>query len=334
MKKVEMAHGAGGVLMRKFIKEEILKRFKNKELQKLSDSAVLNINKTKIAFTTDSYVVSPVFFAGSNIGELAVNGTVNDLTAQGAFPLYISLSLIIEEGFSFEMLEKILDSVKEASHNAGIEVVTGDTKVVDKGKGDGIFINTSGVGIIPPDVELGIHKLEEGDLIIINGPIGLHGFSILISREKLEIEGEILSDSAPLNKLWQALYEEKIEVHLMKDPTRGGVQGVLNEIAEESGFNIELWEEELPITDEVKGLSEILGIDPLLMANEGKMLFFVNKNHAEKALNILKNLKYGENSKIIGIVKKKEKGILTLRTSLGVERILDMPFAEPLPRIC
>jgi len=334
MKKIELAHGSGGVLMREFIEKEIKERFKNKELEKLLDSAILKTKNKKIAFTTDSYVVSPIFFPGGNIGELAVNGTVNDLVAVGAFPKFISLSLIIEEGFLLEDLRKILDSIKKAAQKAGVKIVTGDTKVVDKGKGDGIFINTSGIGFIPEEIDLGYHKIEEGDYVLINGPIGLHGFSILVSRENIEIEGDLKSDTAPLNELWEKLYENKIEVHFMRDPTRGGVQGVLNEIAKESGFDIILYEEKLPLTDEVRGLSEILGIDPLLMANEGKMIFFVKRKQAEKAISILREYEFGKNSEIIGEVKEKGEGVLKLKTKLGVTRILDMPYADPLPRIC
>ncbi len=334
MKKIEIAHGSGGVLMREFIEKEIKERFKNDELEKLLDSAILETKNKKIAFTTDSYVVSPIFFPGGNIGELAVNGTVNDLTAVGAFPEFISLSLIIEEGFSFEDLKKILESIKKASEKAGVKIVTGDTKVVDKGKGDGIFINTSGIGFIPEDVDIGYHKIEEGDLVIINGPVGLHGFSILISRENIEIEGELKSDTAPLNELWRVLYENKIEVHFMRDPTRGGIQGVLNEIAEFSGFDILIREKDIPVTDEVKGLSEILGIDPLLMANEGKMIFIIKKEDGEKAIEVLKNTEYGKESKIIGEVLRKGEGVLKYETLMGVVRILDMPYADPLPRIC
>lgn len=335
MDKIELAHGSGGILMREFIENEIKKRFKNPFLEKLLDSAILSNKNKKIAFTTDSYVVSPIFFPGGNIGELAVNGTVNDLVAVGAFPEFISLSLIIEEGLPFEDLRKILDSVKISAEKAKVKIVTGDTKVVEKGKGDRIFINTSGIGFIPEDVKIGYEKIEEGDLLIVNGPIGLHGFSILVSRENIEIEGELKSDTAPLNELWEKLYENKIEVHFMRDPTRGGVQGVLNEIARESGFDIILFEEKIPVTDEVKGLSEILGIDPLLMANEGKMIFFVKRKDAEKAVEILRKCEKGRDSEIIGEVKeKKHKGILKLKTKLGVTRILDMPYSDPLPRIC
>ncbi|MEN3046879.1 MAG: hydrogenase expression/formation protein HypE [Candidatus Hydrothermales bacterium] len=333
MRKIELAHGAGGILMREFIEKEIKERFKNEELSKLLDSAILENKSKRIAFTTDSYVVSPIFFPGGNIGELAVNGTVNDLVAVGAFPEFISLSLIIEEGFSFEDLEKILDSIKYASEKARVKVVTGDTKVIEKGKGDGIFINTSGIGFIPDDVDFGYHRIEEKDKLIINGPIGLHGFSILVARENINVEGNLKSDTAPLIDLWKALYENGIEVHFMRDPTRGGVQGVLNEIAKESGYDIILFEENLPITDEVRGLSEILGIDPLLMANEGKMIFFVKESDAEKALKILREYELGKESKIIGEVYKKG-GSLKLLTSLKVVRILDMPYADPLPRIC
>ncbi|MEN3045031.1 MAG: hydrogenase expression/formation protein HypE [Candidatus Hydrothermales bacterium] len=333
MKKVELAHGAGGILMREFIEKEIKGRFKNEELNKLLDSAILKNKNKRIAFTTDSYVVSPIFFPGGNIGELAVNGTVNDLIAVGAFPEFISLSLIIEEGFSFEDLEKILDSVKEASERANVKVVTGDTKVVERGKGDGIFINTSGIGFIPEDIDLGYHRIKENDKLIINGPIGLHGFSILVARENIKVEGNLKSDTASLLELWKALYENKIEVHFMRDPTRGGVQGVLNEIAKESGYDIVLFEDNLPITDEVRGLSEILGIDPLLMANEGKMIFFVKASDAERALEVLRGCEFGRESKVIGEVSK-SGGSLKLLTSLKVTRILDMPYADPLPRIC
>ncbi len=334
MEKIEIAHGSGGVLMRKFIEKEIKERFRNPELENLLDSAILINKNKKIAFTTDSYVVSPLFFPGGDIGELAVNGTINDLVAVGAFPEFISLSLIIEEGFLFEDLRKILDSIKKAAERAGVKIVTGDTKVVDKGKGDGLFINTSGIGFIPEDVDLGYYKIEEEDLVIINGPVGLHGFSILVSRENIEIEGNLKSDTAPLNGLWKKLYENKIEVHFMRDPTRGGVQGVLNEIASSSGFDILIREKDIPITSEVKGLSEILGIDPLLMANEGKMIFIVKREDGEKALEILKNTEYGKESKIIGEVLGKGEGILKYETLGGVIRILDMPYADPLPRIC
>lgn len=332
MNFIKLSHGSGGKMTKDLIEKLFLPFLKNEYLEKLHDSAVFEIEGKRLAFTTDSYVVSPIFFPGGDIGKLAVYGTVNDLSMAGAKPLFISLSLIIEEGFPIDRLEIIMESIRNASKRANVLVITGDTKVVEKGKGDGIYINTSGIGIIEHDLDISPYSVKPGDKIIINGPIGMHGIAVMIERENLKIEG-VESDTQPLNFIIQKLIEERIEIHCLRDPTRGGVATSLNEIAEKSKTEIIIYEEKLPIKEEVIGACEILGIDPLYIANEGKFLLFLKDEDAEKALKIIKEFDEGKEAEIIGEVKE-GNGKVFIETKIGAKRILDIPHGEILPRIC
>ncbi len=329
---ITLSEGSGGKGTKNLIEKFLFNFLKNEYLELLHDSAVFEIGGKRFAFTTDSYVVSPIFFPGGNIGELSVYGTVNDLSMSGAKPFFISLSLIIEEGFPMKKLERIMESIKHASKRAKVLVVTGDTKVVEKGKGDGIYINTSGIGIIEHNQGIFPYSVRPGDKIIINGPIGMHGIAVMIEREGLKIEG-VESDTQPLNFMVQKLIEESIEIHCLRDPTRGGVATSLNEIAEKSKTEILIYEEKIPITEEVMGACEILGIDPLYVANEGKFLLFVPEKEAEKSLEIIKKFPEGKDAEIIGEVKKGD-GKVFIETRIGARRIVDIPSGEILPRIC
>jgi hydrogenase expression/formation protein HypE len=329
---IKLSHGSGGKGTKDLIEKFLFPFLKNEYLEPLHDGAVFKIGDKKFAFTTDSYVVSPIFFKGGDIGKLSIYGTVNDLSMCGARPVFISLSLIIEEGFPFEKLEKIMESIKYASKRANVLVITGDTKVVEKGKGDGIYINTAGIGIIEHDLNISPYSVKEGDKIIINGSIGMHGIAIMNERENLGIEG-IYSDTQPLNFIIQKLIDEKIEIHCLRDPTRGGVATSLNEIAEKSKKEIVIYEEKIPIKEEIIGACEILGIDPLYVANEGKFLLFVPEKDSERALKIIKEFEEGKEAEIIGEVKEGD-GKVFLKTKIGARRIVDIPVGEILPRIC
>lgn len=308
--------------------------FTNSLLEQNHDSTIINLEGTKIAFTTDSYVVKPIFFPGGDIGTLAVNGTVNDLAMSGAKPLYLSLGMIIEEGYPMEELWKVVSSIKDAAKAAGVEVVTGDTKVVDKGKGDGIFINTSGIGIINHDIKISPKNIKPGDVIILNGDIGRHGICIMAEREGLEFESKIQSDCAPLNTIVQMLIDEKIDIHCMRDLTRGGLSSGLNELAEASSTEIMIDEKLVPVNEDVQGACEILGFDPMYVANEGKFVVFVSSEDAVKCLNLMKSHPLGKDSVIIGEVNSASKPIVKLKSRIGTTRILDMLSGEQLPRIC
>ncbi len=329
---ITLSEGSGGKGTKDLIEKFLFPFLKNRYLEVLHDSAVFEIEEKRFAFTTDSYVVSPIFFPGGDIGELSVYGTVNDLSMSGAKPLFISLSLIVEEGFSLEKLERIMESIKNASKKAGILVITGDTKVVERGKGDGIYINTSGIGIIEHTLDITPYSVKPGDRIIINGPVGMHGIAVMIERENLKIEG-VKSDTQPLNFIVQKLIDEKVEIHCLRDPTRGGVATSLNEIAEKSKTEILIYEEKIPLTEEVIGACEILGIDPLYVANEGKFLIFVPEKHAERTLKIIKEFDEGKDAEIIGEVKEGD-GKVFIETRIGARRIVDIPSGEILPRIC
>jgi len=331
--RILLAHGGGGKLTRELIEELFLPFFKNPILSELGDSAVLEFENLKLAFTTDSYTVDPIFFPGGDIGSLSIYGTVNDLAMMGATPLYISVSLIIEEGFPIEQLEKITRSMKEACSKAGVEVVTGDTKVVGKGMADKIYITTAGIGIIPANVSLSLRNIREGDLVIINGPIGEHGIAILMMREGITLEGDIKSDSQPLNHIVGEMV--KIEgIKAMRDLTRGGLGAVLCEIASATGLAIQIEEEEIPIKHEVLSACEILGLDPLYVANEGKFIAIVSPESGEEVLRVMREREEGKDSRIIGRIEKQPKGKVVLRTKIGGSRIVEMPIGEELPRIC
>jgi len=299
----------------------------------MNDSAVFELDG-RLAFTTDSYVVNPIFFPGGDIGKLAVNGTVNDLAMMGAEPLYISLGVIIEEGLSLEDLERIVISVKEAVEEAGVKIITGDTKVVEKGKADKIFINTSGLGIIPRGIEIRGDNAKPGELVIVNGTIGDHGIAILSARNQLSFSADVKSDTAPLNKLVKIMVDSVPEVSVLRDPTRGGLATTLNEIAQASSVGIEIYESEIPIRDSVKSTCELLGLDPLYMANEGKLVAIVPEDKAESLLYVMRSSPYGKDARIIGKVTREHPGKVILITKLGSKRILDMLSGDPLPRIC
>jgi hydrogenase expression/formation protein HypE len=332
-RKITLAYGSGGRLTHQLIKDVFLKHLNNEILSQMNDSAVFELDG-RLAFTTDSYVVNPIFFPGGDIGKLAVNGTVNDLAMMGAEPLYISLGVIIEEGLSLEDLERIVISVKEAVEEAGVKIITGDTKVVEKGKADKIFINTSGLGIIPRGIEIRGDNAKPGELVIVSGTIGDHGIAILSARNQLSFSADVKSDTAPLNKLVKIMVDSVPEVSVLRDPTRGGLATTLNEIAQASSVGIEIYESEIPIRDSVKSTCELLGLDPLYMANEGKLVAIVPEDKAESLLYVMRSSPYGKDARIIGKVTREHPGKVILITKLGSKRILDMLSGDPLPRIC
>jgi hydrogenase expression/formation protein HypE len=334
MEKILLAHGGGGVLTDNLIKEEILKKLGNSLLTPLEDSAVFSIGNKRLAFTTDSFVVKPLFFPGGDIGKLAVCGTVNDLSSAGAIPRYLSLSLIIEEGFYLENLKKIIGSIEETAREAGVLVITGDTKVVEHGSGDGIFINTSGIGVIEYENSLTLSGAKEGDKIIINGYIADHGISVLLQRSGMTVDMPVESDVAPLNGLVKDILNSSKHIRCFKDPTRGGVAGALNEIAAASSLGIVIYDKLIPLRKEVKAACDLLGFDPLTVANEGKIITICPGNEIEHILSVMKDNKYGRDSVIIGEVVNKHKGKVIVKTAIGGSRILERPYGENLPRIC
>lgn len=332
MDRILLGHGSGGKLMHELIKKYIAPEF---DLPSLMDSAVVSLNHSgKVAITTDSYTVSPIFFPGGDIGELAINGTVNDLAVVGAIPLYLTVGFILEEGFSMSDFERILKSISQSARKAQVKIVAGDTKVVDRGKGDGIFINTSGIGVVPQAVELSPAKIKEGDKVIVSGSIGNHGIAVLSERNGFSFDPPVLSDTRALNGLiGEILKEFAPYVRVMRDPTRGGVATTLKELALESGKNIVIYEESIPVHDTVKGACELLGIDPLYVANEGIFIAIVESNLAEQLLQLIKKHPFGSESALIGEVKG-EGGKVLLKTLIGGTRIVDMLPGEQLPRIC
>ncbi|MGD9380426.1 MAG: hydrogenase expression/formation protein HypE [candidate division WOR-3 bacterium] len=328
---IRLGHGSGGLLMSQLIKRVILKHFDNKILHRLEDAAELPKSKDKIAFTTDSYVVDPIFFPGGDIGKLAICGTVNDLVMKGATPQHLSLSLIIEEGFALDCLDMILKSAARTARAACVSVVCGDTKVVEKGKADKIFITTSGIGIIRK--RLSKDKIRPGDRVMISGTIGDHGIAVMNERLNLGLEFSVKSDVAPLNAIVEKLLNKSEGVHFMRDPTRGGVVSVLNEAIDGNGLGIIVDEKSLPIKRPVRGASEILGLDPLYIANEGKFVAMVGRKHAERALRITKSHTLGKNAALVGEVVREPKGVW-LKTRIGGIHPLMQLEAEGLPRIC
>jgi hydrogenase expression/formation protein HypE len=317
------------------IERMFLPTFHNPALETLHDGAVVEVEGLRLTFTTDSFVVSPIFFPGGDIGELAVNGTVNDLAMCGARPLYLSLAFILEEGFPMEDLWRVVRSVQEAAQKARVEVVTGDTKVVDRGKGDGVFVNTSGMGVIPEGIEIAPRRVRPGDVVLISGAIAVHGIAILSVREGLEFETTLESDTTPLNGLVEALLRAAgPQVHVLRDPTRGGVASALNEIAANAGVGIVLEETRIPVWDQVKGACEILGLDPLYVANEGKCLAIVAAEAAEAVLEAMRSHPLGREAAIVGQVVEQHPGTVILRSQVGGKRVVDMLSREQLPRIC
>lgn len=331
---IVMGHGGGGKLSAELVEHLFMPAFQNEILQNLGDSAALNVNGSRLAFSTDSYVVRPLFFPGGNIGDLAINGTVNDIAMSGAQPLYLSAGFILEEGLPLSDLGRIVETMGQAARKAGVALVTGDTKVVDKGHGDGVFINTSGFGLIPEGVNIAPHHARPGDVILVSGEIGLHGIAIMSVREGLEFGIEIESDSAPLNGLVATMLDVSKEIHVLRDPTRGGVASTLNEIAKASNVGIEYQERKLPVPDAVRSACDILGMDPIYVANEGKLIAFVPPTVAEALLARMQQHPLGQRATIIGSVTEQHPGMVIARTSIGGKRVVDMQIGEQLPRIC
>jgi len=331
--KILLAHGSGGKLAHELVERSFLQAFSNPLLAKLDDSAIFDFSG-RLAFTTDSYVVNPIFFPGGDIGKLAVCGTVNDLAMAGAVPLYLSLSFIIEEGLPQDDLTKIVSSVQKAANEAKVQVVTGDTKVVNRESADKLFINTAGVGIIPEGVDISGHNAKPGDLVILNGTIGDHGIAVLSQREGLSFSTQLQSDCAPLNILVAEMLEASPQIHCLRDPTRGGLATTLNELAAQSKVGIKIEEEKIPVREEVAAACEMLGLDPLYIANEGKLVAIVAPEDAEAVLNRMRQNTCGRDTAIIGEVRQEHPGRVVMITRLGTSRIVDMLVGDILPRIC
>lgn len=332
---VVLGHGGGGKLSAELIEHLFLPAFQNEALENLGDSSVMSIPAGRIAMSTDSFVVRPLFFPGGNIGELAVNGTVNDLAMSGATPLYLTAGFIIEEGLLMERLGSVVNCMGRAAKQAGVQIVTGDTKVVDKGHGDELFINTAGVGIVPEGVQIGPTRARAGDVVIVSGSIGDHGMAIMSVREGLAFDTEIRSDTAALNGLVQDLLAiDPTAIHVLRDPTRGGVAATLNEIARQSQVGIAIEERALPINPEVQAACDVLGMDPLHVANEGKLIAIVARERAEAMLAAMKAHELGGQAAVIGHVVEQHRGMLVARTAIGGTRVVAMQLGEQLPRIC
>jgi hydrogenase expression/formation protein HypE len=333
--RITMSHGAGGKATHTLIEAVFLDAFRNPLLEPLEDSARLAVNGSRLALTTDSYVVSPLFFPGGDIGDLAVNGTINDLAMSGARPLYLSCGLILEEGFPVADLQRIVGSMAAAAQAAGVAIVTGDTKVVQKGKADGCYVNTAGVGLLDRPVELGAHRCRPGDAVVVSGPIGDHGVTIMLARGELDIESDVTSDTAPLHELVAGLLDAVPDgVRALRDATRGGVATILNEMAKASNVAVVLEEDKVPVRPEVTGACEILGIDPLYVACEGRFVAVVDGAAADAAVTALRRLPGGDGATVIGRIKDDPPGLVLLKTSFGGTRIVDVLVGDPLPRIC
>jgi len=332
--KILLDHGSGGKISHKLIVDTILPLFDNPILSLLNDGAILDIGKKRLAFSTDSYVVDPIFFPGGNIGTLSINGTVNDIAMCGATPLFLSTGLIIEEGFPLSDLKTILKEMSIAAEKAGVKVVTGDTKVVPRGAADKIFINTSGIGVIPENVDISSQRARPGDKIILSGSIADHGITILTQRQGIAFDSSITSDTVPLNYMVKNMLSVCNNIHVLRDPTRGGIGTALNEIAVESGIGIKIYEEKIPVKNEIAAICELLGFDPVYIANEGKLLAFVPPEHAEKVLDVIKQNKFGKEACIIGEVVEDNLHKVFMQTRIGGTRMVDMLTGEQLPRIC
>jgi hydrogenase expression/formation protein HypE len=332
--RITLSHGAGGSATRRLVEALFLETFRNPVLETLEDQAVFDIKGGTLAFATDSYVVSPLFFPGGNIGDLAVNGTVNDLAVSGARPLYLSAGFILEEGFPIEQLRRIVQSMQAAAATARVEIATGDTKVVERGKGDGCYINTAGVGVLERSIRLSAARAQPGDVVLVSGPIGDHGVTILLARGELELESEIVSDTAPLASLVASLLDATTSVRCLRDATRGGVATVLNEIALAADVGIRIDEEKVPVRDEVRGSCELLGMDPLHVACEGRLVAVVGGGEEEIALEAMRSDPAGRDAKAVGRVLSDPRGTVLLQTKFGGTRIVDLLVGDPLPRIC
>jgi len=333
-KEIVLGHGSGGKLTHELIEKMVLPQFRNELLEPLHDGAIFSIGGTQLAFSTDSYVVNPIFFPGGDIGVLAINGTVNDLAMCCARPLYLSAAFIIEEGLAMEEFWRVLQSMRQSARAAGVSLVTGDTKVVDRGKGDKIFINTAGIGTIREGAKIHPSRARSGDKILINGPIAAHGIAIMSVRENLEFETEIASDTAPLNGLVEAMFDASQDIHMLRDPTRGGLASALSEIAEQARVGIRLYEAAIPVSEDVRAACEILGFDPLYVANEGKLLAFVSAEASGRVLSAMQKHPIGRDAVVIGEVVEDHSGFVTMKTRIGGSRVVDMLSGEQLPRIC
>jgi len=332
--EIVLAHGSGGKLSQQLIQKIVLPQFRNELLEPLHDGAIFSLNGVRLAFSTDCFVVSPIFFPGGDIGSLAVHGTVNDIAMCGARPLYLSAGFILEEGTSMEDFRRVVSSMRDSAAAAGIALITGDTKVVDRGKADKIFVNTTGIGVVPEGVNIHPGRAQAGDKIIVSGEIAVHGIAIMSVREGLEFETQIASDTAALNDLVDAILTTSPDVHVFRDPTRGGITSALSEIAQTARVGIRLDESQIPISEEVKGACEILGLDPLYVANEGKLLAIVSKEAAATVLSSMRAHPLGAKAAIIGEVTNDHPGFVTMKTRIGGTRVVDMLSGEQLPRIC
>jgi len=332
--RILLAHGSGGTMMRELIEDVFVAEFADDALLRMDDAASLDFPGDRVALSTDTYVVNPVFFPGGDIGRLAVCGTVNDIATSGATPLYLSVGFVLEEGFPVDDLVRILVSMRDAALEAGVRIVTGDTKVVEKGHGDGIFINTAGVGVLAPGVDLSGSHCKPGDVVLLSGTLGDHGIAVVSTREGLEFSTDIRTDAAPLNKLVAAVLAAAPDVRCFRDPTRGGLASTLNELASASGVSITVTETAVPVRDQVRGASEMLGYDVFQVANEGKMVAVVPADQAEAALEAMRSAPYGEDAAIIGEVATGPAGKVYVYTAFGATRIMDMLVGEQLPRIC
>ncbi len=333
-KEIVLAHGSGGKLSHQLIDKMVLPQFRNALLEPLHDGAVFSVGGQRVAFSTDSYVVSPIFFPGGDIGKLAVHGTVNDLAMCGARPLHLSVGFILEEGLPMEDFWRVVQSMRQAADAAGVTLVTGDTKVVDRGKADKVFINTSGIGIVPEGINIHPGRAQVADKILLSGEMAVHGIAIMSVREGLEFETEIASDTAALNSLVDAMVATKIDIHVLRDPTRGGITSALTEIAQSAKIGMLLDEASIPISEEVKGACEILGLDPLYVANEGKLLAIVPAQDVDLVLRAMKSHPLGKDAAIIGEVTSDHPGFVFMKTRVGGTRVVDMLSGEQLPRIC
>jgi len=332
--RIVLGHGSGGKLSNELLHDLFLPLFRNGVLDRGDDQAVVDIGGTRIAFSTDSFVVKPLFFPGGDIGSLAVHGTINDLAMGGARPLFLSAGFILEEGFPLDDLRRITKSMADAAAATGVTIVTGDTKVVEKGKGDGIFVNTTGIGLIADGAFLSASQARPGDRVVLSGSLGDHGIAILAKREGLEFDTEIESDSAPLHELVAAMLGASSQIRCMRDPTRGGLSSALNEIAQQAQVSIQIEERAIPIRDEVRGACELLGLDPLYVANEGKLAAIVAPEDVEQVVAAMRSHEFGAQARVIGTVSEGHPGLVTMRTTFGSTRIVDMLAGDQLPRIC